>query len=63
MEEKKLESKNLDLSSFLFETEPKRSLKWEFDKWKSREILYLNIQVEIDKPLLSSFLRNKLNPL
>ena len=62
-EETLKETYELDLSPFLFETEPNKELKWEFDKLKSLEFLYLNITVHIDQPLLNMFMRKKLNPL
>jgi hypothetical protein len=62
-EEKLCETYELDLSPLLFETEGNKEMKWEFDKLKTMEFLYLNISVHIDQPLLNNFLRRKLNPL
>lgn len=52
----------LDLSRFLFSTLPETAT-FKFDKLKTVEYHYLNIQISTDQPLLSSFLRRKLNPI
>ena len=36
---------------------------WHFDKLKTLPIEYLTINVQSDRPLLSEYLRRKLNPL
>lgn len=62
-EEKTIDSVDLDLSQLLFVAENDKSITFEFDKWKAMELLYLNITVSTDLPLLNRFLRKKLNPL
>jgi len=58
------ESYGLDLSPLLFaKKEGAHELNWKFDKLQTIELLYMNICVSIDAPLLSGFLRKKLNPL
>lgn len=62
-EETFLEKREMDLSNLLFETEKDKEYTWKFDKMKTVAIHYLNFTLSCDAPLLSPFLRNKLNPL
>lgn len=62
-EETFLEKREMDLSNLLFETEKDKEYTWKFDKMKTVAIHYLNFTLSCDTPLLSPFLRNKLNPL
>lgn len=57
------ETMELDLSPLLWETKPEGELKWCFDKLQTMELLYLNIAVSSDVPVLNAFQRKKLNPL
>ena len=57
------EAYDLDLSPMLFETRPNQDLSWKFDKPQTTALLYLNITVSADQPLLNPFLRKKLNPM
>jgi hypothetical protein len=61
-EEKVVETLKLDISSLLF---PKGEvdITWRFDKLKTMELHYLEINVKSDQPMLTEFLRKKLNPL
>lgn len=49
------ESYDLDLSPLLWETKNEAELKWNFDKLQTMELLYLNITVSSDVPVLNSF--------
>ena len=62
-EETLMEKLELDLSPLLFETQKDKEVTWKFDKMKTMSLLYLNITIGTDLPILSSFLRAKLNPL
>jgi len=53
----------LDLSALLFETLPDKQICFKFDKLKAIEILYFNISISTNEPILTPFMRNKLNPL
>ena len=57
------ETLKLDLSPLLFEKNNDAKLEWSFDKMQTLELLYLNISLQSDVPLLNSFQRRKLNPL
>jgi hypothetical protein len=57
------ETIELDLSPLLWETSPGGELKWAFDKLQTIELLYLNVTVSSDVPVLNGFQRRKLNPL
>lgn len=52
----------LDLSCLLFPRN-KVDFQWTFDKLKPLQIHYLNVSIQSETPLLSDFLRKKLNPL
>ena len=58
-----IEEKSLDMSELLFREDDGATLSWKFDKWSIPELLYLNITLETDRPLLTNYLRKKLNPL
>lgn len=62
-EEKKREELSLDLTALLNSTKDGDELVYKFDKLKTLEFLYLNVHVCVDKPILTGYLRNKLNPL
>lgn len=62
-EEKELESQDIDMSQLLFEQKKDQTITWVFDKCKTMEIHYLKFSINLDQPLLSNFLRRKLNPL
>lgn len=62
-EESLKESYSLDLTPLLFQTKQHGQVSFNFDKLKTLEMLYLNVTVFFDQPMLSTFLRNKLNPL
>lgn len=62
-EDSLLEEKSLDLSELLFRQDQDALLEWRFDKWATPALLYMNISLQVDQPLLTSFLRKKLNPL
>lgn len=48
----------------LFEKENNpEGLVWKFDKLKTLEVLYMNITVSTDVPMLTPFYRKKLNPM
>jgi len=53
----------LDLSPFLFTKKGSDKLEWKFDKLQTMQLHYLNITVSVDQPMLSEFMRKKLNPL
>jgi hypothetical protein len=57
------ETMELDLSPLLWETKPEGELKWSFDKLQTMELLYLNVTVSSDAPVLNAYQRKKLNPL
>lgn len=61
-EDRLKDSTELDLSFFLFPQTPVSS-EWEFEKLKLYWINYLKIKVSSNNPMLSEFLRKKLNPL
>lgn len=70
LEEKLKESIKIDMSCFLYtngKTKTKGEIKpefsWTFDKLKTLQIHYLTINITSDQPLLSDYLRKKLNPL
>lgn len=52
----------LDLSCLLF-PKTKLDFTWTFDKLKTFQIHYLVISLQCEQPMLSEFLRKKLNPL
>jgi hypothetical protein len=54
---------NLDMSCLLYPTTPNLEVMWSFDKLKPMSLHYLTLKVSSDQPLLSEFLRKKLNPL
>jgi hypothetical protein len=63
-EEKFKEAYDLDVSPLLFETQNNsEGLVWKFDKLKTLELLYMNVTVSSDVPMLNSFYRKKLNPM
>ena len=53
----------MDISPILFETKKDGVLNWKFEKLRTRELHYLNIQMNWDNPPLNGYLRKKLNPL
>ena len=57
------ETMELDLSPLLWETKVEGELKWAFDKLQTMELLYLNVTVSSDAPVLNAYQRKKLNPL
>ena len=63
-EEKFKEAYDLDVSPLLFETQNNsEGLVWKFDKLKTLEVLYMNVTVSSDVPMLNSYYRKKLNPM
>lgn len=61
-EEKLRDTIKIDLSCLLYPKE-RIEYKWTFDRVKPLQIHYLNVTVISEQPLLSEFLRKKLNPL
>ena len=61
-EDKLKDSIELDLSFFLF-SQTATYNEWEFEKLKLYCINYLKIKIWANNPMLSEFLRKKLNPL
>lgn len=53
----------IDISCLLYPTTPGIEFSWTFDKLKPMQLHYLNVKITSDQPLLSDFLRRKLNPL
>jgi len=62
-EEKLREQYDLDISPLLFPKSDPVSLSWTFHMLKPQQIHSLSVSISSDKPLLSEFLRKKLNPL
>lgn len=62
-EETLKEEYSLDLTALLFSTKNDDEIVYKFDKLKTQEFLFLNIHVQTDVPILTSFMRTKLNPL
>ena len=56
-----LEAHIFDLSPLLYDQKP--SIQWLVDRSQIDELCSLQITLESDKPLLSPFLRRKLNPM
>lgn len=61
-EEQLRDTIQIDLSCMLFPRQ-KFEFKWLFDRVKPLQIHYVSVTVQSDQPLLSEFLRKKLNPL
>ena len=62
-EESVRDTVHLDVSSLLYPTTPNLEVQWTFDKLKPMSLHYLSFKVCSDQPLLSEFLRKKLNPM
>jgi hypothetical protein len=62
-EETLRDSVTIDISSLLYPATPNVEVAWTFDKLKIMQLHYLTIKIQSDQPLLSDFLRKKLNPL
>ncbi len=56
------EKLTIDISSLLFPSN-KIDFEMEFDRLKTMEIHFLKFKIECETPMLSPFLRKKLNPL
>ncbi len=62
-EESLRDSVSIDISCLLFPSIPNVEFQWAFDKLKPMSLHYLNFKITSDQPLLSDFMRKKLNPL
>ena len=62
-EETLKDSVTIDISSLLYPSTPNVEIAWTFDKLKIMQLHYLTFKIQSDQPLLSEFLRKKLNPL
>lgn len=61
-QESVVETISIDISAFLY---PQKNLEfdWHFGQLKTPQLHFLDIKVQFDKPLLSEYLRKKLNPM
>ena len=62
LEETLIETLSFDISCLLFPSDTVL-FNWNFDRMKSNQILFLNVCIKSDVPLLSEYLHKKLNPL
>jgi hypothetical protein len=61
-EETLAETLQIDLSCLLFPSQPNFEFEWLYDCLKSLPLHHLKLHISCDQPMLSPFLRKKLNP-